>query len=269
MPRGRARHGAGRPRGSVGESCRTALRNHIMNTPSAQTTHLLTSESGLFAGDAVAFLQAIYQDESLPLGLRQSAAMSAAAYERPRMSDQRILVLEQRATAISDAELKAAHDAFDAERLCKLNELQSMWDEFTADRSEEIAELLATGDITPKAAEAIRKWHLPPDRLALPPPSEPVLNNFEEPAPPPAAATAPEAPPPSNRPNRNPRSSSLPRSPQATISRHGSAAPCHRPRRRSFSTRSRIGNFGAKLVSTKPTRTARLPSATPRRSRLC
>jgi hypothetical protein len=76
--------------------------------------------------------------------------------------------------------------------------LIEQWNEFTADREAEICELLKAGEITPKAAEAIRRWHLPPERPLLPPPSEPevaIISDDTDAPQPPAAPPARQTPP--------------------------------------------------------------------------
>jgi len=136
----------------------------------------------------------------LPLNIRFNAAVAASPFENPKMSDQRVLILEQRQKEIGQAELKRQQDEGDA----RLDELTRLWSEFVADRETEISALLEAGEITPKAADEIRRWHIPPERLALPPPSEPPLNTVNtdggEPPAAPAARSTPPPPPPTAEP---------------------------------------------------------------------
>jgi hypothetical protein len=210
MPSGGRRPGAGRPRGSTQPgNCRAEIRKEIMKSPA---TILRTSDDGVFAGDAVAFLVSIYRDESLPLGLRQSAAMAASPFERPRMSDQRILLLEKREKEVSDAEPQRQIDEGDR----RLDALEAAWDRLTNENEAELVHLVESGDITPRGAAWVRSMWRQPERLALPPPSEPAMPDRAEPPPeprqgPPAREVPPEYTPPAEIPN-----GAAPRAPKAS-----------------------------------------------------
>ena len=191
MPRGGRRPGAGRPKGAFDRFFRGAREK--TRTMQEAEQYLRTNNMATFEGDSLALLVSIYRNEVLPLNIRFNAAVAASPFENPKMSDARILVLEKRQQELTAEQQQAQIDAGDA----RLDALIEQWNEFTADREEEISALLATGDITPKAAEAIRRWHLPPERPLLPPPTEPELANITDntDAPqPPAAPTARSAP---------------------------------------------------------------------------
>ena len=96
MPRGGARPGAGRPKGSKSRYHISADKfTHKSRAHQAEANqYLQTFGREPFGGDSVAFLASVYKDQELPLNVRMIAASGAAPFERPRMNDQRILILE-------------------------------------------------------------------------------------------------------------------------------------------------------------------------------
>ena len=59
-----------------------------------------------FAGDGVAFLQTVYKDPKLPLGVRIEAAVKAARFERPMLASSDVRVIRGLAD-LTDTELLA------------------------------------------------------------------------------------------------------------------------------------------------------------------
>jgi hypothetical protein len=186
---GGRRPGAGRPHGAKDRFFRgKEYRVNVREALQEAETFLRTNGDAVFQGDSIAFLMTIYKNENLPLNIRQNAAVAASSFERPRMSDNRVLLLEAREKEQSEEERRLLIEAGDR----RLDDLVAMWDGFVADRETEISALLEAGEITPRAAEAIRLWHLKPEPPLLPAP-EPV----PKPSPPPLHDTA--EPEPSNR----------------------------------------------------------------------
>jgi hypothetical protein len=188
---GGRRPGAGRPYGAKdrffrGKEHRVGVKEALREAE----TFLRTNGNAVFEGDSVAFLMTIYKNENLPLNIRQNAAVAASSFERARMSDNRVLLLESRAKEQSEEERRLLIEAGDR----RLDDLTAMWDEFVRDRESEILGLLEAGDITPRAAEAIRHWHLKPD-LPLSPAPKSMADNPVSSEPPPAPSTR-ETPPP-------------------------------------------------------------------------
>jgi hypothetical protein len=123
----------------------------------------------VFAGDSVDFLASIYKDTALPLNIRMAAAAAAGPFERPRMNDNRVLILEQReAEERNDQERRGLIAAGDA----RIQGLIEQFHAFTADRDAELTQLLADGEITSHALAVVRSWTLPPELPALPPPDD-------------------------------------------------------------------------------------------------
>ena len=81
MPRGGARAGAGRKRGSRDRSRLVQLKKaHEM-----AELYLRTEGHPAFPGDSLDFLVSIYKNEDMPVPLRVQCAVAAAVYERPRL----------------------------------------------------------------------------------------------------------------------------------------------------------------------------------------
>jgi hypothetical protein len=178
MPSGGPRPNSGRPKGSKDSYPRgsrfidTDRQRKAKQYATMAEVFLRTNGHAVFEGDSVELLVTIYKNENLPLYVRQSAAMAASSFERPRMSEARILWLEARAKEISDEELRRRADEGDA----RLDRLQEDFDLMTRERSQELQALIDGGGVSPAAAEAIRSWWWKPPGpapLALPtPPSE-------------------------------------------------------------------------------------------------
>jgi hypothetical protein len=93
-----------------------------------------------------------------------------------------------------------------------LDSLIADFRKFTADRDDELAALLESGDVTPVGAKAIRSWFIKEERLALPAPL-PAAEREE------AAAAIGPTPTPSSRPARSQAlypGTSLPSSPASS-----------------------------------------------------
>jgi hypothetical protein len=181
---GGRRAGAGRPHGiSTEKASRRSARERAAEEA---TQYLQSNGSRIFEGDAFSLLTAAYKNEELPEQVRFNAALACLPYERARMSEARITMLELRAKEESEEERNRRV----AEGDRRLDDLFTMWGGFVADRETEIRELLDAGEITLRAAEAIRRWHLKPELPLLPAPSEPA----SEPNPPPHDTAEPESP---------------------------------------------------------------------------
>jgi hypothetical protein len=192
MKHGGRRPGAGRPQGAKdrffrGKEHRVGVKEALQEAE----TFLRTNGAAIFEGDSVAFLMTIYKNENLPLNIRQNAAVAASSFERPRMSDNRVLLLESRAKEQSEEERRRLI----AEGDQRLDDLIATFEHFVADRESEILGLLESGEITPKAAEAIRSWHLKPELPLLPPPSPPCAPYHETSPEPHRSPLASETPP--------------------------------------------------------------------------
>lgn len=81
MPRGGARPGAGRPKGSRDNSRVAQLKRA---TEAAQI-YLRTEGHSEFPGDGLDFLVSVYKNQDMPVALRVHCAVAAAVYERPRL----------------------------------------------------------------------------------------------------------------------------------------------------------------------------------------
>jgi hypothetical protein len=130
---------------------------------------LKSNGSAVFEGDAVTFLTTVYRDETLPLPLRFNAALAVAPFERPRMSEARVAVLELRAKEASEEERQRQIDEGDR----RLEELIRQFDRFVADRENELQDLITAGELSALTAEKIRSWWIQPELPALPPPETP------------------------------------------------------------------------------------------------
>lgn len=86
----------------------------------------------------------------------------------------------------------------------RLDKLIADFGRFTADREAELATLLASGDVTPNGAKAIRSWFAEPEQLALPPPAAETAPEPGAPNGAGAANLAPEASSASTEPAARP-----------------------------------------------------------------
>jgi hypothetical protein len=173
-------------------------------------TFLRTNGDAIFEGDSIAFLITIYKNENLPLNIRQNAAIAASSFERPRMSENRVLLLEKRAQEESEEQRNARI----AEGDKRLDDLIAQWEWFVRERDSELQALISAGGVTVAAAETIRSWWQMPAEdapLALPAPSEPTTGNFSQSPPEPRGR-----PPVSEMPP--PLSEAIPESPNGQTS---------------------------------------------------
>jgi len=161
---GGRRPGAGRPHLITTE--KSIRRTRRESAAEEATEYLQSTGARVYEGDAFSLLVAAYKDTGLPEGVRYNAALACLPYEKPRMSEARLTLLELRAKEESDQQRNARI----AEGDRRLDELIMQFDNFVAEREPEIGELLAAGEITPTAAAAIRLWHLKPERPLLPAP---------------------------------------------------------------------------------------------------
>lgn len=216
MPRGGRRPGAGRPKG--------AKDRYLRDKPGKKQTiqqaerFLRSSGAGVFEGDSVALLVSIYKDERLPLNIRQNAAIAASPFERPRMSDQRVLLIEQREKEAAQLALLEQNRDADAEIEAFRTETIRIREQIIAERDLMLQSWVSSGELTPEMAAKVRAlWAEPDDRpatfhqdqlampdlpgayrghqqLALPPPRETPSNNLTTPQEPQGSPPASETP---------------------------------------------------------------------------
>jgi len=82
MPRGGARPGGGRPKGSLDRYAREKRRK--MELIADQLSHELAGN--YFEGDAHAYLMSIYKNNTIPMPYRIDAAKACIPYEKPRLA---------------------------------------------------------------------------------------------------------------------------------------------------------------------------------------
>jgi hypothetical protein len=101
MPRGGARPGAGRRRGS--QDLVRRLRSERATTQAVE--FLQTNGEAVFVEDSLAFAISIYKNEKLPLNVRMLAAGLALPFERPRLISANVAI--RLPSEMSDEELLA------------------------------------------------------------------------------------------------------------------------------------------------------------------
>jgi hypothetical protein len=107
--RGGRREGAGRPQGAKNKRTR-----EVEAAMKAVAQEFAESVPEAFAGDGVAFLQTVYKDPKLPLGIRMDAAAKAVRFERPMLASNNVRVITD-VEQLTEAELQVIADAADAE----------------------------------------------------------------------------------------------------------------------------------------------------------
>lgn len=86
--RGGRREGAGRPQGA-----RNKRTRDVEAAMKAVAEEFAEAVPNAFTGDSVAFLQTVYKDPKLPLGMRMDAAAKAARFERPMLTSTNVRLI--------------------------------------------------------------------------------------------------------------------------------------------------------------------------------
>jgi hypothetical protein len=258
---GGSRKNSGRPLGAKNKIPRDVERLKAMILEAERSEYLYSNDVKEFDGNCLDFIRAVVRCEHLPVKIRLYAATKGIDYEA---------AFEQRLKELADAERQQCLDAeAKAHDLRIDNEISFVQGE----RDAELRELIAAGDVSPRAGAIIRGWWVLPTQLLLPPPSQGDVDLYRtgiKPDPP----TTRRNPFPAPTQRRRRRQAMLRGHPSPTLLRYiinpapppGSTAASigrhHRRRARSSCSRARTPNIGATAAS-RPTSAARSGSPTP------